>query len=204
MIELLFLKGEMLARESDLRHAKIVLVGSLGVGKTSLMRRVIEGIFSPIYEVTIAVSYRELKVTISGHPAALQLWDTGGMERYSSVGPIYYRGAHAALFVYDLSNPASAAEVSAWHEAVSGAIGGKFYGIVVAHKLDLAPEPDTSEMEQWAGERQLGFVTASAKTGVNVDHLFDMAAQGAFLIKNTELFERENSVDLKAKKGRCC
>jgi small GTP-binding protein len=183
-------------------HAKAVLIGSMGVGKTALSSYAIFRVFDPIYQATVGVGYATYQTEITGHPVSMDLWDTAGMERYSSLGPIYYRGADAAIFVYDLTNPQTATEIETWYEAFVGAVGNPFYGVVVGNKLDLLPDADTEAMSAWAAEHRLGFLTTSAKTGHHVTALFDMAVQGAFLVKNTDVFERPSPVQ--AGDRRCC
>jgi translation initiation factor IF-2 len=60
-------------------------------------------------------------------------------------------------------------------------------------------------MEAWARDKKLGFIKASAKTGENVAELFDMAAQGAFLIRNAHIFEKDpHTAALGRKSSGCC
>jgi small GTP-binding protein len=183
-------------------HAKAVLIGAMGVGKTALSTYAVSHVFEPLYQATIGVKYATYNTELTGRPVTMDLWDTAGMERYSPLGPIYYHGAHAAIFVYDLTNPQTAAELETWYGAFVGAVGNDFYGIVVGNKRDLLPDPDTEEMRAWAAARRLGFITTSAKTGDQVKELFDMAVQGGFLMKNTGVFERPSPVQ--REDCRCC
>jgi Ras-related protein Rab-5C len=193
----------MLPEKDNERQAKLVLLGSMGAGKTSLTRRIVDNVFDPNYEVTVAVSYRVVQPVLSGKTVTLQIWDTGGMERYSSIGPIYYRGSHAALFVYDVTDPSSWADLPIWHRNFTEVMGDAFFGAVVANKIDLSPEIDTTEMEEWAKERDLAFFRVSAKTGEKVTHLFDMATQGAFLIRNSKVFEGSPPPHIRTRQ-KCC
>jgi small GTP-binding protein len=128
---------QMLPVDDNERQAKLVVLGSKSVGKTALARRVIDDVFDPAYEVTIAVSYRVFQKNISGQAVSLQIWETGGMERHYAIGPIYYHGSHAAVFVYDVTEAGSAAEIASWYKTFTNTIGDRFFGVVVANKMDL-------------------------------------------------------------------
>jgi len=189
---------------AGLPQAKAVLIGSMAVGKTALSNRIIERFFECNYEATVAVGYAVYKSTLTGHPVELQLWDTAGMERYTSLGSIYYQGADAAIFVYDLTRSQTALELDTWHEGFLDAVSTPFYGVVVANKADLAPHEATAQMEEWAANHKFGFIKTSAKTGENVDDLFEMAVQGAFLVKNHRVFEREPPAQEPPGQNSCC
>ncbi|RWW19022.1 hypothetical protein BHE74_00007666 [Ensete ventricosum] len=64
----------------------------MGTGKSSLVLRFVKGQFLEFQ--TLAVSDATVK---------LEIWDTAGQERYHSLAPMYYRGAAAAIIVYDIS-----------------------------------------------------------------------------------------------------
>jgi small GTP-binding protein len=169
--------------------AKLVLIGSSTVGKTSLVTRSATHTFDPNYQVTLGASYIVQTAELGDRHVELQIWDTAGMERYATLGPVYYRDADAVMFVYDLTNPSSAEALPHWFEAFTQAIQNPYFGLVVGNKLDLCPEPDTAATEAWATEKKLGFMTASAKSGRNVHQIFDILLQAAFLTKNARVFE---------------
>jgi GTPase SAR1 family protein len=92
-----------------------------------------------------------------------------------------------------------------WLRCFKDAVQTEYYGIVVGNKMDLCPDGSTEEIENWARENQMGFIKTSAKTGENVDSLFQTVLQGAFLVKNCKIFEGQpdNALPQKRKK-RCC
>jgi small GTP-binding protein len=94
-------------------EAKIVFLGSAGVGKTSIIRRFTTRKFGPT-KTTVGSGLSTRKQVIDGVHVRLQLWDAAGQERYRSLAPMYYRGAHVAILVYDVTRRASFAELESW------------------------------------------------------------------------------------------
>ncbi|KAJ8483297.1 hypothetical protein ONZ51_g4798 [Trametes cubensis] len=101
--------------------AKIVIMGNTGVGKTSLLHRYTQGKFDPKNTTsTTGAFFVTKKVTVGGTKVRLQLWDTAGQERFRSMAPMYYRGANAALLLYDITNASSFEDVRGWLEGHFG------------------------------------------------------------------------------------
>ncbi|KAG8681980.1 hypothetical protein FRC09_017111, partial [Ceratobasidium sp. 395] len=96
--------------------AKVVIMGSSGVGKTSLVTRYVEERFAQTTTTTGAF-FHSKKVTVDGTKVRLQIWDTAGQERFRSMAPMYYRGASAAILVYDITNASSFDDVKIWIDA---------------------------------------------------------------------------------------
>ncbi|KAG8729272.1 hypothetical protein FRC12_021101 [Ceratobasidium sp. 428] len=84
-----------------------------GVGKTSLVTRYVEERFAQTTTTTGAF-FHSKKVTVDGTKVRLQIWDTAGQERFRSMAPMYYRGASAAILVYDITNASSFDDVKIW------------------------------------------------------------------------------------------
>jgi small GTP-binding protein len=156
---------------------KIVVIGAVAVGKTSITNR-LQGIqFEEDYLPTIGAGYVPWRTVRNGRNVELQIWDTAGMERYRSLGPIYYRDAVAAVLVYDQGEQSSADALSKWLEAFRNTVKGRAYIAVVGNKDDLekkAVEPGS--MRSWAEQNNFDFFLTSAKTGNGVIELFETIA----------------------------
>ncbi|WVQ98078.1 hypothetical protein IAU59_005200 [Kwoniella sp. CBS 9459] len=119
-------------------EAKVVLLGSQGVGKTSLILRYTTRNFSPTpAPATIGSSLHARKLVHDGVRVKLQIWDTAGQERFRSMAPIYYRGAHVCVLVYDISDRQSFEDVRSWLEELGRTVPKETVIFVVGAKIDL-------------------------------------------------------------------
>ncbi|KAK2821839.1 hypothetical protein FQN49_007625, partial [Arthroderma sp. PD_2] len=102
---------------SNSLEAKIVVLGAQGVGKTSLVQRYVKNSFSNSATAsTVGASFVTKRVldTTSDTIVRLQIWDTAGQERFRSISRLYYRGAHAGLLCYDITDERSFDEMRGW------------------------------------------------------------------------------------------
>ncbi|WRX26854.1 Small GTPase - like 10 [Theobroma cacao] len=81
-----------------------VLLGDMGTGKTSLVLRFVKGQFFDHQEPTIGAAFFTQILSVTEATVKFDIWDTAGQERYHSLAPMYYRGAAAAVVVYDISS----------------------------------------------------------------------------------------------------
>ena len=79
---------------------KFIVIGSSGVGKTSLLKRLIDDQFSPENTSTIGVECLSTVMEIDGQPIKLQIWDTAGQEKFRSIAKSYFRHAVGVILVY--------------------------------------------------------------------------------------------------------
>uniref|UniRef100_A0A914RNK3 Uncharacterized protein n=1 Tax=Parascaris equorum TaxID=6256 RepID=A0A914RNK3_PAREQ len=93
---------------------KVVIVGSTGVGKTSIVMRLDGQGFSSKVSSTLGASFIVSSFLVSGRRIELQIWDTAGQERYMSMVPMYVRNAVAALVVYDVSMKQTFNDLNKW------------------------------------------------------------------------------------------
>ena len=82
---------------------KIVLLGDMGVGKTSFITKYITGQFKVDNSSTLGASFFTQTIKIDEEEHLLEIWDTAGQERYRSLAPMYFRGADIAFIFFDLS-----------------------------------------------------------------------------------------------------
>ena len=156
---------------------KVIVVGDGAVGKTALTIRFAEGRFQDHYKMTIGVDFAIKMVSIGQKRVKLQIWDTGGQERFSYIRPLYYKGAMGVVYVFDITNRSSYDHLSKWYKEVSDYCGN-VPALLVANKCDLPDKAVTSpEAEQMAASLNGPYYEASAKTGDNVDDLFTSLAR---------------------------
>lgn len=86
---------------------KLCMLGASGVGKTSLVKQYVEGIFSDKYLTSIGVKIDKKIVQLDDLNVQLMLWDIEGIDRYSGFNPKYLRGAAMIIIVVDPTRPQS-------------------------------------------------------------------------------------------------
>eukprot|EP00475_Leptophrys_vorax_P005527 TRINITY_DN13338_c0_g3_i1.p2 TRINITY_DN13338_c0_g3~~TRINITY_DN13338_c0_g3_i1.p2 ORF type:complete len:144 (+),score=9.47 TRINITY_DN13338_c0_g3_i1:273-704(+) len=104
----------MAAPATPTMQAKLVLLGDMGAGKSSLVLRFVKGQFFEYQESTIGAAFLTQTVAVSDAVVKFEIWDTAGQERYHSLAPMYYRGAAAAIIVYDITSTDSFARARKW------------------------------------------------------------------------------------------
>ena len=148
--------------------AKLVVLGSQGVGKTSLVHRYVKNAFIPPNRAqsTVGANFSSSYLTDpeSGTTIRLQIWDTAGQERFRSISRLYYRGAHAAILCYDVTSRKSFEDMGAWLKELKDNCGPDIIVHVVGTKADIvASEPKKREVPF---EKCLGYVAEHLYPGI--------------------------------------
>ncbi|XP_053621568.1 uncharacterized protein LOC128681580 isoform X2 [Plodia interpunctella] len=164
-------------------EAKIVVLGSQGVGKTSLVVRYIGKMFSKHISPTIGASFFTCNINVDDARVKLQVWDTAGQERFRSMAPMYYRNANAALLVFDISSGSSFAAIKSWVKELQSNVPETMVLSLVGNKCDLedARAVSRSEATQYAASIGAYYCETSA--------LHDQGIDQVFLKTATELLE---------------
>ena len=149
---------------------KICMLGTLAVGKTSLVRRFIEGIYSEGYQTSIGVKVD--KKVVRDQQVTLVLWDIYGEDRFQHVQPAYWRGMSGYLLVADGTRRNTLDEALALNQRVLDT-GLKVPAVLLVNKADLAEQWEIGD-DRVAQLTQNGWeiMRTSAKTGENVDAAF--------------------------------
>ena len=157
---------------------KVVLLGESAVGKSSLVLRFVKGQFHEFQESTIGAAFLTQTVQIDDTTVKFEIWDTAGQERYHSLAPMYYRGAQAAVVVYDITNRDSFTKAQNWVRELQRQANANVVIALAGNKLDLANKRviEYNEAESYANENNLLFMETSAKTAANVIDLFTAIA----------------------------
>lgn len=154
---------------------KICLLGASGVGKTSLVKQFVDGIFSEKYLTTIGVKVDKKVVDLIETPIQLMIWDLEGIDRYCGFQTKYLRGASAYAIIIDQTRSQSLVEGIEIHNMAREVTDAP--AILVINKADLDVAWHWSEKEVDSYRQQFdGCSATSAKTGAGVDDMFTCIA----------------------------
>ncbi|XP_073078718.1 ras-related protein Rab-36 isoform X3 [Manis javanica] len=123
---------------AGLKLSKVVVVGDLYVGKTSLIHRFCKNVFDRDYKATIGVDFEIERFEIAGIPYSLQIWDTAGQEKFKCIASAYYRGAQVIVTAFDLTDVQTLEHTRQWLEdALRENEPGSCFVFLVGTKKDL-------------------------------------------------------------------
>jgi small GTP-binding protein len=153
---------------------KLVLLGESAVGKSSLVLRFVKGQFLDYQESTIGAAFLTQTVCLNDTTVKFEIWDTAGQERYHSLAPMYYRGAQAAIVVYDITSYDSFDRAKKWVKELQRQGNPNIVIALAGNKVDLASKRtvEIEESQAYAEENGILFMETSAKTAANVNELF--------------------------------
>jgi len=162
------------ATQNKICQFKLVLLGESAVGKSSLVLRFVKGQFHEYQESTIGAAFLTQTVMLDDTTVKFEIWDTAGQERYHSLAPMYYRGAQAAIVVYDITNQETFARAKTWVKELQRQASPSIVIALAGNKSDLSAKRmvDHDEAYAYADENGLLFMETSAKTAMNVTDIF--------------------------------
>jgi len=151
---------------------KICMLGSFAVGKTSLVRRFVESIFSETYHTTVGVKIDKKVVNLGGAEINLVLWDLYGDDDFQKIHWSYFRGASGYLLVADGTRRATVEKAVTLQKRAREEIGTIPF-VFVINKCDLVEQWDLDpELEARLSAENWTILRSSAKTGEGVDEAF--------------------------------
>ena len=155
---------------------KITILGSSSVGKTSIIKRYIENKFDETSTgATIVGTFHVKRIKIDPFTEAnLQIWDTAGQELYRSLAKNYLHDSKGVLVVFDLTNEKSFEELDSWLEDINNTVSENVPKILVGNKSDLQEKVISDEKaSKYAEEHKMKYQIVSAKSGINIELLFE-------------------------------
>uniref|UniRef100_A0A8B9N0L7 Ras-related protein Rab-17 n=1 Tax=Accipiter nisus TaxID=211598 RepID=A0A8B9N0L7_9AVES len=191
---------------------KVVLLGSMSVGKSSLAYRYVKNDFKELLP-TVGCSFFTQTLNLEVATVKFEIWDTAGQEKYHSVCHLYYRGAHAALLIYDITNKETLNKAKLWlRDLEKEFLPSEIVIALVGNKMDLAADREvaTQEGEEFARTKGLLFTETSAKSCHQVNDIFMAIAQELLQREqekaSTPSLHRRSTIDLGESRARmgCC
>jgi small GTP-binding protein len=193
---------------------KFIVIGDHEVGKTSIIRRFVEGNFLEKYRATIGLNILSHTFEAFGNKINIMLWDIGAQKFFKRYRKTYYNGAQAVFIVFDLTNRESFENVNYWHNELKDFIENKDLPIIiVGNKTDLENEravsyeegveiandlsklsslsestvlSEYSDLSEFSGSHsKISYIETSAKTGNRIQDAFNLISYH-FILKCEE------------------
>ena len=139
----------------EVKSFKVNLVGDAEVGKSSLLRRLgnPNDSLETKYSQTIGIDFAPYYLSVGDEKVKLQIWDSSGDGRFNTITSAYYRGCHALLLVYDVTNRSSFEHIGTkWIKEV----GQSCRVVLIANKIDRIEERVVSAEEGKDSGKQAG------------------------------------------------
>ena len=189
----------------------ILVIGDYKVGKTSLITRFSQDIFSEDNFLTIAIDFKTKIIEIDNKLIKVALWDPcSGSERFLHPLNSHYRGSHGIVINYDITDKQKFINLRKWIDEILKKAPLETRMILIGNKCDLSNERKVTEEEgkKLADEFGMLFFETSAKTGYNVN--FAIETLIADIIKHYKKFEerkiklkKDDTKNISDKKNRC-
>ena len=153
---------------------KVIVLGDIAVGKTSVIGRYITNTFSEVHKSSISCEFKKKKIEVDADTEVnLQIWDTVGEERFLSVTKQYYNNSHGAMIIYDLTNRNSFTKMNKWINYVKDNAPKNIVIMIVGNKSDLTDKKVDLGEELNPFKQNYMYLEVSAKNGTNVSLAFE-------------------------------
>nr|XP_040056218.1 ras-related protein Rab-32 [Gasterosteus aculeatus aculeatus] len=171
------------------RLFKVLVIGDVGVGKSSIILRYVNKRFNETYKASIGVDFALKTIEWDSKTVVrLQFWDIGGQERFRKMSRAYYKGAKGAVVVFDVTKSCTLEAASVWKRDLDSKVchdsGRPVPAVLLANKCDMTGgERDlVSSVDGFCKDNCFtGWFESSAKDNINIDEA------AAFLVKQMML-----------------
>ena len=176
---------------------KIIFIGDIYVGKTSIINVLMGQKFNNEYEASIGVDFFSKTIKYKGKTIKLQIWDSAGQEKFRSLIPNYIRGSSLVFIVYDITNKKSFDNLQTWIDFVNNIENSNI--VILGNKVDLDSQRQvtTEEVEKFCEEKNYEFYEVSAKEDNNLNNMLFHSVAGLpfFASINTDGASKEQIAD---------
>ncbi|KAK8889072.1 hypothetical protein M9Y10_033816 [Tritrichomonas musculus] len=182
---------------------RVIFIGDSGVGKTSLITRGTNDTFNELTSPTIGAGVTPITMTVNGVEVNFQVWDTAGQEIYRSIVPLYFKYAKCAIVVFSFEDVKSFQSLNSWLDMLHSNTDHEVPVVIAGNKWDVEKKNvELAEAKTWANSRNYQLFFTSAKTGEQVNQLFQFVAEN--FVAESKKTATLNLVENKDKKKGCC
>ncbi|NHI92553.1 MAG: GTP-binding protein [Candidatus Lokiarchaeota archaeon] len=153
-------------------NAKVLLLGDGAVGKTSLIKQYIKGEFKGDYKPTIGVDVYSKEVKYQDVQLNLGVWDIAGQKQFEMFRKNFFKGAQAALLVFDYMRPDTFESLDKeWIKDLLE-LSGTVPFVLIGNKIDLGKQVDQNKINSLVSKYDVDFIETSALNNTNVEDAF--------------------------------
>ena len=153
---------------------KIVVVGSSGVGKTAIVKRLIDDVFTGENETTIGVEFKSFPCKCGEDWVKLDIWDTAGQEKFRAISKAYFRNSVGAVLVFSLTDKNSFDSLSQWISDLQTLSSPNCVILLIGNKSDLDNQRciSQSDIDTFSNRYSIDYIETSALTSKNISESF--------------------------------
>ena len=202
-----------MSKHEDILEIKIILLGDMFVGKTSIISRYVEDSFSENIMSSSAMSYTQKDIVIDKQKIQLNIWDTVGQEKYRALSKLFFQDTKIVILVYSIISLESFKGLDYWYNLYKETIGNEVILGIIGNKSDLYLEQEVEESqgEEYAKNHGGIFQLVSAKNNrVGIDEFIKKLVNEYLkkfgINKNNKKIKlgEEEDVDIEELKAGCC
>ena len=190
---------------------KIIMVGAMNVGKTSLVTKYATGKIPNQTKTTKNASYVSKLKKINSYNFEIKLWDTAGQEKYKSLTKLFTKDAKIAILVYSIDSEESFNSLDEWLKLVKSSNPDNLILGVAGNKSDLSSDKTINNQRGEEYAKKIGGIfkpTSALVENSGFEELIDSLFQ-KYYSTNFNNLDKTNSLSLtiensRVKKGGCC
>jgi small GTP-binding protein len=182
---------------------KVIMIGDLAVGKTSILNRFVNNEFNIFYQCTVGVEYKTKNIKLDNiNECNLKIWDTCGEERFRSITKLYFKDTQGAVLVFDLTSKSSFDKLNVWLDILNESAPKDISIILVGNKMDIKERKVylSDDAKKFALKNKMTYIEVSAKEGTNVIYLFETICKK--MINKLNVKNNLNQINKKKEKNK--
>lgn len=182
---------------------KIVLVGDATVGKTSLIKRYCDNIFSFEESSTIGIDFRIKPVYSEKKKKSmiLHMWDAAGYRKYRSIIKKYYINSDCVLLCFSTSDEKTFKNIKSWYESAKSHASANTIYFLVGTKIDEPQIVSSEQIENFCRINSMEYIETSARNNIGINDAFNKIVKKLENIKDTAVVKLDI---VQKKKKQCC
>lgn len=188
---------------------QLIIVGESCVGKTSLLYKYSQGLFTKNHLATVGIEFFTKEETINGKKIRVKIWDTAGQEQYKALTKNFFRNSDGVIIVYDVTARETFEKVQGWVQSINEYTDKEknIPKVIVGNKVDLPRKVTTEEGKKLAEKNNIPFFEASAKDDIGINDFMikiitDVLNNLSVDMSRMTLDQRTDSINNNNK--RCC